>query len=115
MIKLSIKFVVMCGFLLSCGTDPEPRIIEIPPDPPANPDPGTPPGNGGGGSTSFGEARQIIGQYCEGCHANSPWLKDDASLRSSSVKARTRNKSMPPNSAPRRMPDEARLQLLKFF
>jgi len=81
----------------------------------------TPPGNSGGnaggsnGKASFSEAREIMGQYCESCHANAPWLDSDRALRNSSVRPRTANKSMPPLSAPRRMPDTDRARLLSFF
>ena len=114
MIKLIlISLMVFVG----CGSD-EPRYVQQPGN--SNGGGGVQPPNGGGGqqgpgTTSFREARQIMGQYCESCHANSPWLQDGTSLKNSSVKARTENRSMPPQSSSVNMPQVARTKLINFF
>ena len=100
--------------LVSCGSG-EPRIVEAPGggyNPPSGG--GQIPG-GNNGKASFREARQVISQYCESCHANSPWLRDEQSLRRSSVLGRTRNNSMPPQNSPIKMPNAARQRLISFF
>ena len=107
-------FILVVLAISSCGTD-EVKVVEVPANPDPGPVPAPGPGGSNGGSTSFSEARQIIGTYCESCHANSPWLKDADSLRASSVKGRTKNNSMPPQNAPRKIGEAARIELLKFF
>ena len=104
----------LLSFLLTaCGG--ETKVIEPAPPPsnPGNGQPGTPPPSGG--KTSFADARQIMGTYCEGCHANSPWLENEGRLRNSNVKAMVKNGRMPPLNAPRQMGQERREQLLNFF
>jgi len=103
------KIIMLIAFSFSCGA--EPKYVRVPAEePPAQQPPGS-----STGKTSFSEARQIIGKYCERCHANSPWLNDAKSLRASSSRARTQNKSMPPNNSPVRMGDADRARLLNFF
>ena len=100
-------------FLFSCGSG-ETKVVRVPADdPPAQPP--RPPQPAPGGKTTFAEARQLIGIYCESCHANSPWLRDSASLKGSAAKARTQNNSMPPNNSPVKMGNADRQKLLNFF
>jgi hypothetical protein len=111
MIKLIlISLMVFVG----CGSE-EPRYIQQPGGGVQAPNGGGGGGQQGPGTTSFREARQIMGQYCESCHANSPWLQDGTSLKNSSVKARTENRSMPPQSSSVNMPQAARTKLINFF
>jgi hypothetical protein len=112
------KYLCALIFLIGCGGGTE--IVEVPPSnggsgnvnrsPSPIPSPG---GGGSGGGVSFNEARAIMGEFCERCHANAPWLQSETALRNSGVKNRTSNKSMPPNQ--NEMPDAARNRLLEFF
>ena len=108
--------IIGIGMLLyacGCGSG-ETKIVKVPADenPSTTPPPAPPPTTG---KTSFTRARTIIGQYCEACHANSPWLQDENSLRASSVLARTQNNSMPPNSSSITMGSGVRQELINFF
>ena len=104
--------VLVLIFINGCGT--ETKVIEVPSEPGPGGNTG---GNAGGntGKTTFPEARQLIGEYCEGCHANSPWLRNEASLRRSSVLSRTKNGSMPPANSSVKMGNAARQKLINFF
>jgi len=108
-----MKKILIIAMLMGCGSG-ETKVVRVPSDPPAEqPPPPVPPPRGG--KTSFNEARQIIGTYCESCHTNSPWLRDPASLKASGARARTQNNSMPPNNSPVKMGNAARQRLLNFF
>ena len=76
--------------------------------PPANPIPDKPV------KISFQEVSELLDTYCGACHANSPWLESESSLKRSSVKNRLANKTKPPGSADRKLPEEERALLLKY-
>tara|TARA_R110000803_G_scaffold32247_2_gene71228 strand:+ start:752 stop:1072 length:321 start_codon:yes stop_codon:yes gene_type:complete len=104
------KLIMLMMFFFGCGA--EPRYVRVPAE---EPPPSAQPPGGSTGKTSFAEARQLVGKYCEACHANSPWLRDARSLKASSSKARIQNNSMPPNNSPVKMGNAARKKLLDFF
>ena len=108
-------FISVLFLLIACGGG-ETKVVRVPADdPPAQPQPPQPPIPPQGGKTTYPQARQIIGKYCEGCHANSPWLRDESSLKASGVKGRTQNNSMPPNNGPVKMGNADRQKLIDFF
>ena len=76
-------------------------------------------GSGGGGNSggraSFQEVLPVLEKSCQACHANSPWLANERGLKSSSVKARVANRTMPPLNAPQKMSEAERQKVLSFF
>lgn len=111
--KCLLTIAIIISFI-SCGTG-ETKVVRVPADDPPAQQPRPPRPGGGGGKTSYAEARQLIGKYCESCHANSPWLRDERSLKASGVKGRTQNNSMPPNNGPVKMGNADRQKLINFF
>jgi uncharacterized membrane protein len=105
-----LKYIGMSLIILSCGSG-ETKYVQAPGQAPGGQVPG---GQTPGGKTSFADAQTIMSSYCTACHANSPWVQSERGLRSSSVKGRVANRSMPPLNGPQ-MPEEARQRLLNFF
>ncbi|MBP98704.1 hypothetical protein CMK18_22355 [Candidatus Poribacteria bacterium] len=124
-----MKTMIFLFFLISCGTSEEleyrtvyesaddsskqknpskdPVAGQDPkPEPAPEPEPEPKP--------NFNQALALMTNYCAGCHPNSPWLQNETELKKSNVQARVENRSMPPGNA-RKMPEEARQQLLNYF
>ena len=88
----------------------------------------TPSGGGGGGgggdvkpppppnqNIGFDEAVDIMDDYCGACHASSPWMQSESSLKRSSVAVRVSNKTMPPGLSDLKMPEAERAKLMTYF
>jgi len=105
--KASVLLLLM--FPLSCGPLVEvqgtggttPPVVE-PPPPPST------------GAIGFTEAVGILNNYCSECHANSPWMDTELSLKRSSVKVRVSNKTMPPGLSETKLPEKDRILLLTY-
>ena len=101
--------VLLCIVILqSCGSDkpeeaaapaPSGPVVDIP----------------AGDKISYQQMQTHIVGYCQSCHANDPFVKSEAQLRSSAAKLRLSNKTMPPSFAPKKLPDNIRTQMIGFF
>lgn len=111
------KFILAIGLLaLGCGTE----VVEVPtkpapqqpgPGPGPGPDPGPDPGE----KPTFAEMQDTLGEYCAGCHANSPWLTSEFALKASTVRERILNRTMPTSDAPKQFDKDTREWVLSYF